>query len=133
MKARTTPAVKIDTPPPWNCGPGLMPGRPPSGVVSSQGTSLSWMNGTITKMPTMPKMMLGMAASISMAVPTTRATAGWTSTTSSSAMTSASGTAMTIATSVERNVPASASRAPYWLSTVDQATVYHQYGALAAL
>src|SRR5665647_3164578 len=94
MKARTTPAVKIDTPPPWNCGPGLMPGRPPSGVVSSQGTSLSWMNGTITKMPTMPKMMLGMAASISKAVPTTRATAGWTSSTSSSAMTSASGTAI---------------------------------------
>ena len=41
-------------------------------------------------------------------------TAGCTSSTSSSAMTSASGTAMTIATMVERTVPASAARAPYW-------------------
>jgi hypothetical protein len=91
-----------------------MPGTLAAGVVSSQGTSLSWMNGTITKIPTMPKMMLGMAASISMAVPTTRATIGCTSSTSNSAMTSASGTAITIAASVERNVPASAARAPYW-------------------
>ena len=90
-----------------------MPGSFPSGVSSSQGTSVACMKGTITKMPTMPKMMLGMAASISTAVPTTRATAGCTSSTSSSAMTSASGTAMTIATRVERKVPASAARAPY--------------------
>ena len=26
MKARTTPAVKIDRPPPWNSGPGCQPG-----------------------------------------------------------------------------------------------------------
>ena len=71
----------------------------------------------------MPKMMLGMAASISMAVPTTRATAGWTSSTSSSATTSASGTAMTIATKVERKVPASAVSAPYWPWLGDQDTV----------
>ena len=71
----------------------------------------------------MPKMMLGMAASISMAVPTTRPTAGCTSSTSSSAMTSASGTAMTIATRVERTVPASAARAPYWPVLGDHATV----------
>ena len=38
-------------------------------------------------------------------------------------MTSARGTAMTIATSVERKVPASAARAPYWWSVGAQATV----------
>ena len=53
----------------------------------------------------MPKTMLGMAASISMAVPTTRAHHGGTSSTSSSAMTSASGTAMTIAMTVVKKVP----------------------------
>ena len=68
-------------------------------------------------------MMLGMAASISIAVPTTRLTAGWTSSTSSRAITSASGTAMTMATNVERAVPASAARAPYLCSVGDQATV----------
>ena len=91
-------------------------------MLSTQGVNLSWMNGTITKRPTMPKMMLGMAASISMPVPTTRATAGCTSSTRSSAMTSASGTAMTMAISVLRAVPASAARAPYSPVLGDQAT-----------
>lgn len=61
----------------------------------------------------MPKMMLGMEASISMPVPITRATDGCTSSTSKKAITSASGTAMTIATIEESAVPASAARAPY--------------------
>ena len=95
----------------------------PSGVDRTQGTRLSCMKGTITKMPTMPKTMLGIAASISIPVPTTRATLGWTSSTSSSAITSASGTAITIAMSVERIVPASAASAPYSPLIGDHATV----------
>ena len=81
------------------------------------------MNGTITKSPTMPKMMLGIAASISMPIPTTLPTVGWTSSTSSSAMTNASGTAMTMATTVESAVPASAASAPYWPAEGDHSTV----------
>ncbi len=63
------------------------------------------MNGTMTKKPHMPKTMLGTAASNSMAVPTTRLNHGGASSTSSSAMTSASGTARTMAMTVVKKVP----------------------------
>ena len=69
----------------WSRAPGR--GCCPAASTGPRARGVSCMNGTITKMPTMPKTMLGIAASISIPVPTTRATAGWTSSTRSRAIT----------------------------------------------
>ena len=104
--------MRIEKPPPWKLSPGASSGSRPSQLSVTHGATCSCMKGTSTKRPHMPKMMLGIAASISTAVPTTRATRGGTSSVSSRAMTRASGTAMTIATRVVSAVPASAASAP---------------------
>ena len=76
----------------------------------------------MTRNPHKPKMMLGTAASISMAVPSTRDTAGCTSSTSSRAMASASGTATIMAMRVVTNVPKRLESAPYWFALGAQST-----------
>ncbi len=105
------PAVKMSTP---TGEPPKIPSRP-SGVDWIQGSMWLPISGTTTKMPHMPKMMLGIAASISIPVPTTRETSGCTSSTSSREMASASGTAMSMARIVVTKVPYRLDSAPYWL------------------
>ncbi len=100
ISARMIPAVSMPIP----IGGPRNSGRKPRLLPRAGSTCLA-MNGAKTKSPHIPKMMLGTAASSSMAVPVTRRSVGGASSTRNRAITRLSGTAMTIAIAVETSVP----------------------------
>jgi hypothetical protein len=74
-------------------------------VGAQEGLDVGAMKGANTKMPHMPKMMLGTAASSSIMVPTVRLTRGGANSTRKRAMARLRGTAMDMAMRVETRVP----------------------------
>ncbi len=107
ISASTSPAVSMPMP----MGGPLNRGSPPATAFRA-GCTWSCMKGAKTNRPHMPKMMLGMAASSSMAPPTGRASQGGASSTRNRAISRLMGTAITRAMAVDTRVPKMLLRAP---------------------
>ena len=100
INARMMPAVNMPMP---ICAP-LNNGKKPK-YFAKNGWMRSDMNGAKTNSPHMPKMMLGTAASNSIAPPTMRLRRGCANSTRNKAIATLSGTAISSASAVEITVP----------------------------
>ncbi len=111
MIASTTPAVKIPMPNggPWNSLPMIGNGPRPS---MSHGCTVRCSTGERTNKPQIPKMMLGTAASNSIATPTGRLSHTGASSVRKTAMPKLIGTANSIAMSDVTSVPYTGASAP---------------------